>query len=366
MSHYNKYGRLCDGSKPLSDDLRQLIVTDIQEQGGDPETGQIPRGVLSKLGGKYRVPPYTISRVWKRYVEFNSVASVKTGRKLGEQRKLSTEDEIFIEQMLTAQPTLYQKEIQAEVLQYTNNVDLCSISQPTISRTIRKRLSGGEWSRKKVNSSNKYRWTRDNMRLTQEYLDFISQQDRYNIKFMDEAGVNIASGKRNYGYSVKGEVAFEISKHLKVQNHTVNLLIGLDGTKFCTVIDGPSNNTQYMHFWHQAMNATSDLGQSVLNPGDIIVVDNCKFHHSDSEDILIDYFADFNIQYIFLPRYSPDFNPVEACFLKMKTLLKQAYYQTLLENNFVSFAVLQSIRELTLSDIHGFYKGTTRNYMNIP
>ena len=148
-------------------------------------------------------------------------------------------------------------------------------------------------------------------------------------------------------------------------NHTVNLLIGLDGTKFSTVLTGPSDTFSYINFWHEAMNAYSDNGQPVLKPGDIIVVDNCPFHHSQAKQILINYFEDFNITYMFLPRYSPDMNPVESCFMKMKILLKQTYYQNLLANNFVSLAIHDTISEISLGDIRGFYKGCTGNYMNI-
>ncbi len=117
--------------------------------------------------------------------------------------------------------------------------------------------------------------------------------------------------------------------------------------------------------FHEAMDGYNDQGRPVLQPGDVIVVDNCSFHHSDAERILKNYFEDFNIEYIFLPKYSPDLNPVEACFMKMKTLLKQQYYQQLLADNFVKPAVMDTIHEISVSDLHGFYKGTTNNYTNV-
>ena len=59
MSQYNKYGRLCEGKKALSDDLRQLIVTDIKDAGGDPKIGTVPWGIFSNLSAKYRVSRQT-------------------------------------------------------------------------------------------------------------------------------------------------------------------------------------------------------------------------------------------------------------------------------------------------------------------
>ncbi len=128
------------------------------------------------------------------------------------------------------------------------------------------------------------------MRLTQQYFDFIAQQDPFKLKFMDEAGINTAVGKRKWGYSRKGQVAVEISKHLQGPNHTLNLLIGLDGSKYYSVFEDASNGNEYINFFHQAMNANTDYGQSVLKPGDIIIVDNCSFHHNETEVILRNYF----------------------------------------------------------------------------
>ncbi len=248
MTHYNKYGRLCEGTKPLSNDLRQLIVTDIKEVGGNPKTGAVPRGVFANLSRKYRVDPHVVKRVWIKYIETSSVAPLKGGNISGKLKRFTTEDEEYVAQLLTLNPTMHQMEIKTKLLQYSNNSNLTDISQATISRTIRKRLPGGEWTRKKVKSSNANRYTDENMQLTQDYFDFISQHDKYTIKFMDEAGVNTSMGRRKYGYAPKGEVAVDITKHVQSPNYTVNLLVGLDGTKFCTVLDGPSNTYEYINF----------------------------------------------------------------------------------------------------------------------
>ncbi len=293
MAQLNKQGRFYDSGAPLSNDLRELIVADIKEKGGNSQTGRIPYGVIGSVAKKYRVCPETVSKIWKRFVENQNVEPSKRGVKTGQGRLLTSEDEQYVEQLLHLNPTMYQKEIKKNLLEYSNNPELTAISIPTISRTIRTRLSGGKWSRKKVESSNKNRWTDANMVLTQEYFDFIEQQNVYKIKFMDEAGINTAVGKRKYGYSRVGQVAVDISKHLQGPNYTLNLLAGLDGTKFHTVIEGASNGNQYLHYFHQAINAVTEYGEPVLRPGDIVVVDNCAFHHNETEQILRNYLGQF-------------------------------------------------------------------------
>ena len=87
------------------------------------------------------------------------------------------------------------------------------------------------------------------MDLTQEFFDFIGQQNVFNIKFMDDAGVQTSAGKCFYGYSPVGEVAVNVGKHLTGINHTGNLLIGLDGTRFSTITEGASNTYTYINFF---------------------------------------------------------------------------------------------------------------------
>ncbi len=366
MADLNKFGRFYDNGKAISNDLRELIIADIREQGGNVDTGKTPSGVFTKVADKYRIYKSTVSRIWKKYVENKTVEPSVGGRRMGQGRKLTPEDEEYVEQLLTVNPTTYQKEIKKNLLQYTNNPELDSISHKTISLTIRHRLSGGKWSRKKVESSNINRWNPANMQLTQDYFDFVAQQNVYKLKFMDEAGINTSDAKRKYGYSRKGQVAVEISKHLQGPNHTLNLLIGLDGTKFATVLEGASNGIKYIDYFHQAMNAHTNNGDPVLKPGDIIVVDNCSFHHNESENILRNYFGQYNIQYIFLPKYSADLNPVEKCFSKVKYVLKNAYFQELILAGFLTVAVHEAIDEISFSDIYGYYKSATENYMNLP
>lgn len=51
----------------MSDDLRILIVEDVMENGGNPITRDVPRGVYALLGNKYRVNRSTVLRIWHRF-----------------------------------------------------------------------------------------------------------------------------------------------------------------------------------------------------------------------------------------------------------------------------------------------------------
>ena len=58
-----------------------------------------------------------------------------------------------------------------------------------------------------------------------------------------------------------------------------------------------------------------------LQPGDIVIADNLPAHHVDGVDGRI---AAAGAELWYLPPYSPDFNPIELCFAKLKTILRAA------------------------------------------
>jgi len=58
-----------------------------------------------------------------------------------------------------------------------------------------------------------------------------------------------------------------------------------------------------------------------LKPGQIVVMDNLQVHKTKRVRELIE---ECGCQLVFLPSYSPDFNPIEEAFSKVKTLLRKA------------------------------------------
>lgn len=158
------------------------------------------------------------------------------------------------------------------------------------------------------------------MLYSQAYIDFCQTKRTHQIKFMDESGFKLSCTKRTYGHSYKG---IEVGKYVADRNLTLNLLIDLDSVLYYNFVDGTSNTYTFLNFWHEANQTQDEYGRQVLLPGDFIVVDNCLIHKNNAERILRQYFSHQGVQYGFLPVYSPDFNPVENCFLKLKKLLSQ-------------------------------------------
>ena len=127
---------------------------------------------------------------------------------------------------------------------------------------------------------------------------------------MDESGVKINSGQSKYGHSPRGERCIEVSKYANSVNHSVSLLIGVNGVKYSDVIAGPSNTNEYLRFFVESTEAYDIDGQPVLVPGDTVVVDNAPFHRHEGERLLANWLEDMGMELVFLPIYSPELNLV--------------------------------------------------------
>ena len=85
------------------------------------------------------------------------------------------------------------------------------------------------------------------------------------------------------------------------------------------VIDGPINGESFLAYVEQFLVPT-------LRPGDIVIIDNLGSHKGKAVRRAI---RAAGAKLFFLPPYSPDLNPIEQVFAKLKTLLRKAGERTL-------------------------------------
>ena len=139
--------------------------------------------------------------------------------------------------------------------------------------------------------------------------------------------------------------------------HPAGHYTAIDGVKFSSVINGASNTNEFVIFFVETNNAFTDEGEPALLPGDVVIVDNAPFHHHEAEVLLTNYFDGQGVELIYLPTYSPDFNPAENCFNKLKSLLKRDSYRTLLHEN-LAVAVYDAVSLITPEDTHQYFLDT--------
>ena len=89
-----------------------------------------------------------------------------------------------------------------------------------------------------------------------------------------------------------------------------------------------------------------------LRPGDIVIMDNLPAHKPTAVRQAIE---ETGAELRFLPPYSPDFNPIELAFSKIKALLKKAAARTVER---LWDAIRDAIDALTPKDSQGFFTAT--------
>ena len=191
---------------------------------------------------------------------------------------------------------------------------------------------------------------------TQLYFDYLKDKDPSSVKFFDESGFQLPdAGHLNFGFSPVGEDCIEVQRYLSTANLTLNFLVGFDGVKYGNIIEGASNSVQFLRFFDEASCTVDPIMQRpLLEVSDIVVVDNLAAHHGEAERALQSFLNDLDIELVFLPVYSPDLNPTEEVFSKLKYLLKYRYRELVWEN--LEYAVLRAVRDVTATDMYGYYK----------
>ena len=135
--------------------------------------------------------------------------------------------------------------------------------------------------------------------------------------FLDESGVT-TDLLRRYGRSPRGLRWRDYTSLSHWQTHTIVAALRLDGLHAPAVFDGPMDTATFLAYVEQVLVPT-------LRPGDVVVLDNLAVHkHPDVHAAI----ARAGAQLRFLPPYSPDFNPIELAFAKLKAFLRAARPRT--------------------------------------
>jgi len=97
---------------------------------------------------------------------------------------------------------------------------------------------------------------------------------------------------------------------------TTTFVAGLRTTALTApcVVDGPMNTNAFLAYVEQVLAPT-------LKPGDIVVMDNLSSHKAP---VIRQAIEAAGAKLLYLPPYSPDFNPIEQLFAKLKALLRKA------------------------------------------
>ncbi len=146
-----------------------------------------------------------------------------------------------------------------------------------------------------------------------QWREWLPLRDVRQYVFLDECGVT-TDLLRRYGRSPRGTRLRDHTPCSHWQTHTVIAALRLEGLGAPAVFDGPIESESFLAYVEQVLVPT-------LRPGDVVVLDNLAVHKQPEVRIAIQQ-AGAHLR--FLPPYSPDFNPIELAFAKLKAFLRAA------------------------------------------
>ena len=123
---------------------------------------------------------------------------------------------------------------------------------------------------------------------------------------------------RTHGRCAKGQRLVAKVPHGHWKTLTFLAALRHDGITAPFVLDGPINGDWFLAYVEQVLVPT-------LKPGDVVVMDNLGSHKGKAVRRAI---RQAGAHLLFLPPYSPDLNPIEQVFAKLKTLLRKANERT--------------------------------------
>jgi transposase len=147
---------------------------------------------------------------------------------------------------------------------------------------------------------------------------------------------------RLYGRSLKGDRVNDYTPDARFERTSVISSIRLDGTKVPFMFKGTLNGEFFKTYVKEALSPT-------LKKGDIVIMDNLSSHKVKCALAPI---YERGAKVLFLPPYSPDLNPIEMSWSKMKTVLrklKAVKYDDLVKN------MKTALDSFTKSDIANWF-----------
>jgi transposase len=144
-----------------------------------------------------------------------------------------------------------------------------------------------------------------------------AEVDPERLVFVDEMGVHTSLAPL-YGYSAKGErVRLSVPRN-RGKNTTLLAAMTLDGMGETMAVEGSTDQEVFDAYVEHVLAPTLETGQ-------VVILDNLSAHKPVRVRELIECRG---CQLIYLPSYSPDFNPIEEAFAKIKSILRQAGART--------------------------------------
>ena len=160
--------------------------------------------------------------------------------------------------------------------------------------------------------------------------------------FIDETGLNTKLA-RLYGRCRRGERCLSAVPHGHWQSSTLIAALRHQQMEAPFLVEGPVDAEVFLVYLQQVL-------VPCLQPGDMLILDNLATHKVQGMGPIL---SDRGVSLRYLPPYSPDLNPIEQAFAKLKAHLREAAARTLDD---LQSAVAHSLDTFSASDCRAFFR----------
>ncbi len=166
--------------------------------------------------------------------------------------------------------------------------------------------------------------------------------DPRKLVFVDECGTHTSLAP-TYGYSPKGErLKLSVARN-RGRNTTLLASISLEGMGPSMAVEGSTTREVFETYLEQVL-------LPELEEGQVVVMDRLPAHKPNRVRDLIE---GRGLELIYLPSYSPDYNPIEEAFSKIKEILRRACART---REALVEALGEALSAVSLKDARGFFE----------
>jgi len=159
--------------------------------------------------------------------------------------------------------------------------------------------------------------------------------------FLDESGAK-TNLTRQRGRSQRGQRVHAQAPQGHWQTTTMIGALRIDGTTACMTLDGATDTESFRAYVQQVLSP-------MLQPKDVVIMDNLSPHKSEPT---LEWIRRAGAQVLFLPAYSPDLNPIEKMWSKIKAILRSAEART---KEALDAAIAQALSQVTRKDAMNWF-----------
>src|SRR5512138_825456 len=211
-----------------------------------------------------------------------------------------------------------------------------SVSRPWIGRY------GASRSREKKQHYDPHRDRERVQQLRATYREEIARVPAEQLSFLDEVGATL-NLSLDYGRAVRGQRVYGQRPTARGQRiSTIGALSG-QGLETALCVEGTLNGAVFVYFLEHFL-------CPVLKPGQVVVVDNARAHQVAG---VVERSEATGARVRYLPPYSPDLNPIELAWSKVKHYLRRTQART---REALYEALSQALDTLTPANAQGYFK----------